>query len=60
MFSVWPRKYIAMSVHRIDRGIATEMMTVETTLRRKMRMTRNASSPPWTDSCQRLSIDCRM
>ena len=60
MFSVWPRKYIAISVHRIDSGIATKMMAVETKLRRNRRITRNASRAPWSDSCQRLLIDCRM
>ena len=51
---------MAISVHMIDRGIATEMISVDSTLRRKIRMTRNASAAPWTDSCQRLSIDWRM
>src|SRR5262249_28033123 len=60
MLSVWQRKYIAISVHMNDRGMATEIITVESTLRRKIKMTRNASAAPWTDSCQRLSIDWRM
>ncbi len=60
MFSVCPRKYMAIRVHMIESGIAMEMITVDRTLRRKMRITRNASAAPWTDSCQRLSIDCRM
>jgi hypothetical protein len=46
MFSVCPRKYIAISVHRIDSGIAVKMMPVETKLRRKTRMTSNASTAP--------------
>jgi len=60
MLSVWPRKYIAISVHMIERGMAIEMMSVDSTLRRKMRITRNASAAPWIDSCHRLSIDWRM
>jgi hypothetical protein len=56
----WPRKYMQMNVSRMESGIAIEMISVEVSERRKIRMTRKASAEPWRASCQRLWIACRM
>ncbi len=58
--SVWPRKYMTMNESRIERGMAIEMMRVEVSERRKIRMTRKARAEPWRASCQRLSMAWRM
>src|SRR5712691_5062232 len=60
MLRVWPRKYMAMRVKRRDRGMAIEMMMVDTKERRKIRMTRKARMEPMAASCQRLSMDWRI
>ena len=49
-----------MNESRIESGMATEMMRVEVSERRKIRITRNARTEPCRASCQRLSIAWRM
>ncbi len=40
--------------------MAIEMMMVDVSERRKIRMIRNAKTEPWTASCQRLEMAWRM
>ena len=49
-----------MKVNKIDSGMAIEMIRVDVNERRKRRITRKASTEPWSASCQRLWIACRM
>ena len=49
-----------MNDSRIDSGMAIEMMIVEVSERRKIRMTRKLSTAPWRTSCHRLSMAWRM
>ncbi len=51
---------MTMNESRIESGMATEMMRVEVSERRKIRMTMKASAEPWMASCQRLSMAWRM
>ena len=60
-FSVCPRKYMQMNVQQDrERDRDRDDDASRCSDRRKIRMTRNASTAPWIASCQRLSIACRM
>ena len=60
MLSVCPRRYMAIIVRSSESGMAMEMISVETSDRRKSRMTRKASTEPMAASCHRLRMDCLM
>jgi hypothetical protein len=57
---VCPVKYMQMNESRIESGIAIEMMMVDVSERRKIKMMMNANAEPWIASCQRLWIAWRM
>ena len=53
-------KYSTMKVTMIERGMATEMISVLVRFRRKIKMTAAASSDPCSACSMRLLIDWRM